>query len=141
MKSTFLTATLLMLALTSFAQDWVYVGADTENNNWYVKSEYVKKGDFDNSEGNIRIWTKKELKKTTIKKSGKNLIYTNVKELLLVVADCGERKIKFITITVYDSQGKLIDSYTSPDYAQEWVDVVPDSMGEAMLNKICELFH
>jgi len=141
MKATFLTAALLILTLTSFAQDWVFVGTDSEDNKWYVKSEYVKKGDYDNSGDNIRIWTKKELKKTTIKKSGKTMSYANVKELQLIVTDCSEKKIKFVTSTVYDSQGKSIDSWTLPDYAQEWVDVVPDSMGEAILNKICELFN
>ena len=129
-----------MIALTSFAQDWVYVGADSDENKWYVKSEYVKKGSLDDSENSFRIWTKKELKKTTIKKNGKTLTYTNVKELQLIVADCEERKIKFVTNTVYDSQGKIIESNTLLDFLQAWVDVVPDSMGEAMLDKICELF-
>ena len=140
MKSIFLTTTIVMIALTSFAQDWVYVGADSDENKWYVKSEYVKKGSLDDSENSFRIWTKKELKKTTIKKNGKTLTYTNVKELQLIVADCEERKIKFVTNTVYDSQGKIIESNTLLDFLQAWVDVVQDSMGEAMLDKICELF-
>jgi hypothetical protein len=140
MKSTVLLAILLIVTLSSFAQDWVYVSSGADETKWYVKSEYVKKGDYD-SKDNIRIWTKKELKKTTIKKSGKNVTYTNVQELQLIVADCSERKIKFVSGTVYDSQGKLIDSWSVPDYSQEWADVVPDSMGEAMLDKICELFN
>lgn len=141
MKSVIIILSLFLVGQTSYCQDWVSVGSDADGGKWYIKSTYVKKDGFGNSGDNIRIWTKKELKKTTIKKNGKSLTYTNVKELQLIVADCTDRKIKFVTTTVYNSQGKVIDSYTLEEYEQDWHDVVPDSMGEAMLDKICELFN
>lgn len=69
------------------------------------------------------------------------MTYTNAKELQLVIADCNDKKIKIITTTVYNAQGTVIDNYTYEEYEQEWIDIVPDSMGESMLDKICELFN
>ena len=142
MKTLLLTLTLLFVGHKSFSQDWVYAGADSDGDKWYVKSTFVKKEEnFGGSGESIRIWTKKEINKKTIRKGGKTLTYANVKELQLIIADCSDRKLKFVTTTVYDSKGKVIHSWTLQDYEQEWSDVVPDSMGEAMLNKICELFN
>lgn len=139
MKAIILLISVLLIGHKSIAQDWVYVGADTEGTKWYVKSSYVSKDGYSNS--GIKIWTKMESKKTTVKKNGKTLTYTNTKELQLIFADCNDRRIKFVTTTVYNSQGKVVDTVTLEDYEQEWKDVVPDSMGEAMLDKICELFN
>lgn len=141
MKSLIIILSLFFFGQTSYCQDWISVGTDSGGNKWYIKSSYVKKEGYGDSGDNIRIWTKKELNKKTIKKNGKSLTYTNVKELQLIVGDCNERKIKFVTTIVYNSQGKLIDSYTLEEYEQEWQDVVPESMGEAILDKICELFN
>jgi len=141
MKSFLLILSILLAGQISYSQDWVSVGSDLDGNKWYVKSTYVKKEGFGDSGGEIRIWTKKELKKKTIKKNGKALVYLNVKELQLIVADCTDKKIKFVTTTVYNSQGKLIDTFTLEEYEQDWHDVVPDSMGEALLDKVCELFN
>jgi len=91
--------------------------------------------------GSIKIWTKKDLKKTTVKKNGKVFAYTNAKELQLIYADCANQRIKLVISTVYNSQGKPVDSWTNGPYEQEWIDVVPDSMGDSLLDKICELFN
>jgi hypothetical protein len=141
MKTFIILLSFLFVGNKGIAQDWVLVGADSDNNNWYIKSSYVSKDGYDGTSGNIKIWTKKELKKTSVKKNGKTLTYTNAKELQLVFADCNDRKIKFVTTTVYNSAGKVISSWTLADYQQEWIDVVPDSMGESMIDKICELFN
>ena len=141
MKAFIILISIFFIGQKGISQDWISVGADNEGDKWYVKSTYVSKNGFGNSQDNIKIWTKQELKKITIKKNGKTLTYTNAKKLQLVVADCSEQKVKFITTTVYNSQGKIIDNYTIADYEQEWKDIVPDSIGESMLNKICELFN
>lgn len=124
----------------SIAQDWVYIGADRDSSKWFVKSSYVTKDSHINP-GSIKIWTKKESKITTIKKKGKTLTFSDAKELLLIFADCNDRRIKFVSSALYNSSGKVVDSWTLEEYEQEWNDVFPDSIGETMLNRICELFN
>ncbi len=138
MKALFILLSALFIGHKGLAQDWVYAGSDNEETKYYVKSTYVSK---DNYEGGIKVWTKKEKKKATVKKNGKTLTYLNAKELQLLVIDCGEKKMKIVSTIVYNSQGKVVDSWTLKDYEQEWDDIVPDSMGEAMLDKTCELFN
>lgn len=140
MKAFILIISILFIGNSSFAQDWTFVGADKDGNKWYVKSSYVSKDEYTNN-GIIKIWTKKEILKETIKKNGKSVTYSNVKELQLIFADCTERRIKFVSSVAYSAQGKVLNNWTLEDYEQEWNDVIPDSMGEAMLNKICELFN
>lgn len=141
MKSFVIGLAFILFGKVSLCQDWYYVGVDKDGDKWYVKSSYVKKEDDYGSGENIKIWTKKELKKTTIKRKGKSLTYTNAKELQLILANCSDKRIKVITTTVYNSQGNVIVNYTYEDYEQEWIDIVPDSVGESVLNKICELFN
>jgi len=141
MRTLILALVLLFFGQSVFCQDWIYVGTDKDGGKWYLKSSYVKKGDLSALEDGVKIWTKKESGKTTIKKGNKTFTYTNVKELQLIVADCTDKKIKIITSSVYNSQGKTIDSWTLKEYEQEWVDVVPESVGEMLLNKICNLFN
>jgi hypothetical protein len=141
MKSLIIILSLFFVGHTSYCQDWVPVCTAADGGKWYIKSTYVKKDGFENSGDNIRIWRKIERKKTTIKKNGKSLTYTNVQKLQLIVVDCSDRKIKYVATVVYNSQGEVIDSYNFEEYEQEWNDVVPDSVDEATLDKICELFN
>lgn len=141
MKSLILSFITVFAGLISYSQDWVLAGSDKEDNNWYVKSSYVKKEESILGDEEIRIWIKKEWKKKTIKKAGKSYTYTNAKELMLVVADCENQRLKFVSSTVYNSEGKVVDNWKRQDFEQEWTDVVPDSVGEGLLKKICELFH
>jgi len=138
MKTFLILFSLLFLGQKSVAQDWILVGSDSDGDKWYIKSSYVSK---DNYGGGIKLWVKKEVKKTTIKKKGQSFTYINAKELQLLVADCSERKIKFVASTLYNSQGKVVNNWTLEDFNQEWLDVVPDSIGEIMLEKICELMN
>ena len=138
MKTFLILFSLLFLGQKSVAQDWILVGSDSDGDKWYIKSSYVSKDDYG---GGIKLWVKKEVKKTTIKKKGQSFTYINAKELQLLVADCSERKLKFVASTLYNSQGKVVNSWTIDDFEQEWRDVVPDSIGEIMLEKICELMN
>lgn len=141
MKSIVLTSLFLFFCQFAFCQDWILVTSDKDGDKWYVKDSYVKKEGFSDLDNQFRIWTKREVKKKTIKKAGRSVIYLNVKELQLIVADCNDRKMKVVTTIIYDSQGKVIYNSTLQEYEQEWIDVVPDSIGEAMLDKICKLFN
>ncbi len=141
MRKLFIFLFLFLLSLKGISQDWTFVSTDVDGDKWYIKSSYISKRGFENLDNAIRIWTKKELKKKTVKKNGKSLIYANVKELQLIEADCNDKRIKIITTILYNSSGKVIDTRAVAEYEQEWRDTVPESMGEAIIQKICELFN
>jgi hypothetical protein len=40
----------------------------------------------------------------------------------------------------YSNKNVLIDSHNVESYNQVWEDVIPDTIGEMLLDKACELF-
>jgi tetratricopeptide (TPR) repeat protein len=49
--------------------------------------------------------------------------------------DCSNRKLKFLSTTGYDSEGKIMASSTGKD---EWQTIVPESMGEILYSGMCK---
>lgn len=133
----------LFIVLTSkvSAQDWVYIGQDVKGNKSYCQSKYVSKGGNFGNESIYKVWTKKVYKSTFIYKNGKKVAVNNVYTLCLSEYDCSEKREKIISTSTYNTSGNLIDSYKVPEYLQEWNEIVPESIGEAIINKICELFN
>lgn len=140
MKKLFIILFLFFLGPSSYCQNWIYAGADAQDVEWYVKSTYIKKYKLGSSTEKIRLWIKIEFKEKKIENNGKPLTLKNAKELQLIIADCTDRKIKIVTTTTYNSEGMVIDNFNPNEFEQVWDDVVPDSIGDTVLNKICELF-
>jgi hypothetical protein len=141
MKQILIAFLLLFVGQKSFSQDWIFVSTDSEGDKTYVKSKYVKKGDEFGNEDVIKVWLKRESKVTSIYKKGKEVKVYNAKELILREYNCNTRQTKLIMVTTYNSKGSLVDTQKIPDYEQEWQDIVPDSIGEAIIDKVCELFN
>ena len=133
----------LFMVLTSkiFSQEWIYVGQDIKGNKTYCQSQYVSKGGNFGNENIYKVWTKKVCKSTFIYKNGKNVAVNNVYILCLSEYDCSEKREKIIYTSTYNVNGNLITSYKVPEYLQEWDEIVPESIGKAIINKICELFN
>jgi hypothetical protein len=54
--------------------------------------------------------------------------------------DCSSRQYKFVSVAYYNSKGVPVSSHNYNDFLTEWEDVVPESVGEMLLDKACELF-
>lgn len=69
----------------------------------------------------------------------KNKSYKNGFDRILFLVNCQENKLKFIQAIYYTAQSKIIQQtiYNSP----QWIDNVPNSTGESILKKTCELMH
>jgi len=118
------------------SDDWIYVGVSKGGDRMYVKSSYVSK-----DEGVVTIWVKQYAKKKTFTTRGKSATYTNVSVLTLYQVDCDQTKINSKSMYIYNAGGILLKSIKLEDYESNWTDVIPDSMGEALFNKVCELFR
>ena len=141
MKNTFLTITFLLLSLNSFSQNWIEVTKDKFGNKFYIKSSIVSKGgDLGIEDSVIKIWLKKTEKKITDQRSkSKRKVYYNAYMLKLMEFDCKNTKSRTLSITGYSSSGVVLGT-ESIDYA-EWEYIVPDSVGEILLEKVCELYN
>ena len=117
------------------AQDWAFVCTNKDGKEKY----YIKSTPVSNTEGMIKVWTKSSLPKYTNKRNGKT--YLNVESKILYEFDCGERKMQILSIIVYNSSGDIISSYEPKEYELEWKNAVPESIGELLLDKACELFN
>lgn len=129
------------MSVTAKTQDWIFIDSSVNSDILYIKSKYLtKRQDFENNTI-IKVWIKREAKVATIVKNGKVIKVYNVRILQLKEYNCTQRQTNIISQTVYNSQGKIIDSFQFQDYEQKWTDVIPESIGEAVLDKVCELFN
>ena len=113
--------------------EWIYISTTVNGDKLYVKSSYVSK-----NESVIKIWTKTEYKKLSLNKNGQKITYKDCKSLVLFEFDCLDRKIKYDSVIYYDSKGNTIKS---SDTERDWTNVFPDSGGEFLLDKVCNLFN
>src|SRR5262245_43795748 len=120
-------------AFTSFKAGWEYIGSGVGGDKWYVNSTYNIKNGFENN-ASVKIWVKTEIKKKTVKKNGKALTYLNAQQLELIEVNCKNRQIKYITTALCDAQGQVIDTWSWNENELAWVNVVPGSMADAVVN-------
>lgn len=115
-------------------QNWIYIGKSSDGSSYYMRSTSVS------NSYTKKVWVKHSSSKLTVKKNGKTYTYVNAYEVLLYEFSCTNNQIKLHSVVTYNSKGTVVDSYNPPDYYLEWKDVVPDSVGEMLLEKACELF-
>ncbi len=131
MKQIF-TALLCFCFSGVFAQNWSYIGSDVSGGKYYIRvngtTEY----------GYQKAWTKTIKSVLTYYKAGRNYTLTNGHCIDLNECDCKNRRYRVSSYVYYNSKGILVHTYNVPSYAQEWSDVVPDSVGEAILEAACE---
>ncbi len=129
--------------LQGYSQDsteWLYVGTAKDGSATYIKSTYSNKNQVysNNSFHNVYdVWTKSNIKKGTW--NGKT--YRDVEEKALYSFDCNASQLERLQQIIYDRNGNMIYSYAPASYETRWNSAAPESMGELMLNKACQLFN
>lgn len=108
---------------------WRYAATSASNDKWYVYKKYLSK-----SYNSITIWIQVKMDTTTYRKK----LYKNAYEKKLIEVDCKNSKVKFLTTTLYNSRGNVIDTYE--DSYPEFEYVIPDTVMETVLEKICKLY-
>lgn len=117
---------------TTSNDEWIYIMSTKDGSSKsFIRNKCVDNGQY------IKIWTKVESKKQVINRK----IYFNVSILFLQEYDCDNLTYRSLAKITHDSKGKVINSKHLQEYEIEWHEVVPGSIGEAALNKICELYR
>ena len=124
----------VFFAQTGYSQDWIYVGKSKAGDTYYLRNSVVSET------GYKKVWSKQTAKVMTYTKNGKKYKLINGYCVDLKEYDCDGRQIKLISWAYYNSSGNVVYSVKLEDYLAEWRDVYPDSVGEMLLEKVCELF-
>ncbi len=129
-----LIITFLTISQISFSQNWIYAGSATNGNKYYVRNTST------NEIGNKKVWSKTIGKSLKYSKKGKIYTLLNGYCIDLHEYDCNGKQMQLLSYVYYSSNGTPVHSATLASYEVEWIDVIPDSIGEMLLEKVCELF-
>ena len=124
-----------ILEKLNYREGWTYLAESQHQGEgratYYIRNTYISK-----NYSVIKIWAKVEYSFKKLK--GK--IYKNVEAKSLYVFNCQTKTIQCEQIAYFNSSGSTIQTSDILFYDPEKV-VAPDSIGELMLNKVCELFN
>ena len=85
--------------------------------------------------GIIKVWEKSLLPTYLYKK----ITYKNVVCKTLVRVNCNNKELLFEKVYYYDSKGNVINGADA--IYDKWETIIPETIGETMLNNICKLFN
>lgn len=135
-----LVSIIMLLSIKGYCQEktvwsksdstWDWVG-QVDGSIILIKKNYETK-----SYGETTIWVKTFNNPTRVK--GK-IVKKGTVEKTLYVFDCSKKRMKIIQRVTYDFDGKLLKSVTLDDYEQQWTNTVPETVGEELSRKACEL--
>ena len=122
---------LIFLFSTSIrAQEWVSIGQDRQGEDHLI---YTKLVNSDDSEG-FGVWVKYQTNDYSTVKGKKIVIKIEVKQLMQI--KCSSNEIAVVQTVVYNAKGDVVRSSKSyPEFSA----VIPDSMGELVVNAACSL--
>ena len=139
MKYTILISFILFFISTNkihSQENWIEIGkSSTSDETFYINSTYVS-----NDNNVVKVWIKTTTIKTIKNKSkGTKKIKTDKK--FLYEFDCQNNKLRILYGVFYNSSGNVIDTYNPDEFSIDWEIAIPDSLGEYLLNKSCELYN
>lgn len=108
---------------------WIFASESHDNKKFYIRNSYISKNDNE-----IKIWVKIIYPKYTFNKK----VYKDAYKLTLCIFDYVDRKMKVTSETNYAAKGKVITPFNTG--AEEWSDIIPESVFEGVYNKVLETF-
>jgi len=129
---TFITILLALLIKFGDAQSWIYVTNDAEDAEIYVSSNHI------NTPYTIKVWVKTTEGKLMYDKNGVQVI-PHGSTLSFIEFDCYNQKYKIHSLADLDSNGNVVDNLDITGYHPSWYPIIPDSVYENVLMKVCEL--
>ncbi len=140
-KYLILTFSYLFISLLSHSQtadaSWDFIGESADNQKYYIDLS----SEIEAIDGTIsfkKAWVKITEAKTTIKKGNKPFTYYNTFSVFLWEIKCDTKELRSTQFVTYSSKGTVIES--GNDYG-EFGRVVPGSMGEKILLKLCNTYQ
>jgi hypothetical protein len=124
---------LFSTAKTGYGQDWLYAASSKDGSVYHVRTNPIA-----TYEGR-KVWSKEQAKVLSYTKGTKKYTVTNGYILTLHIYDCEGRRSKILSVAYYNAQGNVVHSNQWDEYESTWDDVVPDSIGEAVLMAACLL--
>ncbi|PWT78857.1 MAG: hypothetical protein C5B59_00950 [Bacteroidetes bacterium] len=124
----------LTFCFSAHSQDWIYVSHTSDGDKWYFRSNYLSKESFLGRDNVIKIWLKCTHKKQIINKK----VYENGYTLELCAFDCKSNQVSLVTYVDYNFNGEVIDSNDA--YDTGWKYMVPGSIMETVMGKVCQYF-
>lgn len=126
MKKIVLLLTLLIGA-NLFSQDWEEILKGNDNKYYYKPNT------------DTTAWIKETSDKMAYyPTNSKNKKIIDGYKIVLYKFDCSEKQIGILQMTVYSKSGKVVSSAKISELFVEMNYVIPDSIGEGMLNLFCE---
>jgi hypothetical protein len=117
-------------------ENWIEIGkSKISDETFYINSTYVS-----NDNNVVKVWIKTTIIKT-VKTKSKSTKKIKTDKKFLYEFDCQNNKLRILYAVFYNSSGNVIDTYNPDEYSIEWEISIPDSLGEFLLNKSCELYN
>jgi hypothetical protein len=129
---TIITILLALLIKFGNAQSWIYVTNDTEDAEIYVSSNHI------NTPYTLKVWVKTTEGKLMYDKNGEQVI-PHGGTLSFIEFDCYNQKYKIHSLADLDSNGNVVDNLDLKGYHLSWYPIIPNSVYENVLMKVCEL--
>lgn len=122
----FLFLITLFIGSSLFSQDWEEILKGNESK-YYYKPNANQTGWIKEVSDKITYYTNKGQTKKIIDGS----------KIVLYKFDCTNRQIGIIQIITYSKSGNIVNTYKINEHFIEMDYVVPDSIGEGILNSFC----
>jgi len=135
MKATSLiTVFLVLLFKFGDAQSWIYVTNAADDSKIYISSNPVYLA------YTIKVWVRTTEGNIINDEDGVQVKIREGNTICLIEFDCRNQQYRIHTLVYLDANGKVQDSFDLRGYQSTWLKVLPDSVYEKVLKKVCEFF-
>ena len=107
------------------AQEWKYITKSANGTEYFYKPNTSK-----------TAWIKQVSSQTAYYEKGQKKIVDGY-NLTLWRFDCEDKKIGVVQQNTYNADGELLNTFTLKEYEIELTYVVPDTIGENLINTFC----